>query len=647
MGNDAVNAKDLGCKLDGATDDTSALVAAANQASATGRPLYVPAGICVVDNAILPSGLTMFGDGIGLTVFRRKANATASPVLAFANGNAIWLSRFSIEGNKAQQSQDSANLLLTDCSNFHVRDLASSESRNWGILINGTTDSAITTKSDILRCHCSNNGLGIWITGRLSHLTVSENVVFNNDGGGIWVASFGAPASSVTDIVCNFNRVDNNGNQSGGQGLILWGQVASGLGAGFDPATGVGVLPIDRFECSGNDVSRSGSYGMMIQGKNGRVIGNKCYNNSNASWAGIDCTCERTVFAYNECNDNASLGIDAGGCYHCTFVGNVCRNNGATPGKGAGCGLNLGGARYCEASGNILENNGNASDGGSQISLLRYEESNNTNAFPWDAGSCRLLNNQMWVPSNCMGIHVGQDPWNLEIKGNCARNVNGSNAFVIESTSVIMEGNTDDGSFDSPNGVRVIHTNNNVVIIPPHVEKLALLPGNSAFVGDIYTDWTVAAYHKVYAIRIVDGGSGYTDPNNMPTVSIIGGGGSGATATAPTDHLDGIVAQCIVQNMGSAYTSAPSVQISPPPAGGKTARAVAFVSGLVSTQNPQIGGMTLSIQIKVRTAQNPMVFGSNAGLRLAGTQNGSFKSGDYLVLKGFGAYWVEMGRLIA
>lgn len=644
---DVINARDEGCKLDGATDDTAALVAAAVKAASSGKALYVPAGVCVVDDAALPSALTMIGDGVGLTIFRRKPNASPDLVLSFTGGSRIWLSNFSIDGNRAQQQRLGTNLRLTGCSDFHIRDVASHDS-GWGIMIIGTTDSPTTTKSDIIRCRCYANGLGIWIRETISCLTVSENVVYGNADGGLWFASFWSGAGAVTDIVCNFNRVDANGNGASGQGLILWGRVANGLGDGFNPATGVGIFPIDRFECIGNEVTRSGTYGLMIQGKNGRVIGNKCHDNANAKWAGMNCTCERTVFAYNECNDNAGLGIDAGGCYRCSFIDNVCRNNGTTVGKGPGCGLNLGGARYCDAVDNVLENNGNPTDGGAQISLLRYEMSDNTNAFPWDAGHCRLIGNQMWLPTNCRGIHVGQDPWFIEVRGNCARNVTGSNAFVIESTSVLMDGNRDDASFDGPSGVRKVITNNNVVVVPPHVDKFMLVNGNSEFVGDIYTDWTLASYHKVYAIRITDGGAGYTDPNEMPAVTITGGGGSGATATAPTDHVDGIVAQCIVHDMGSGYTSTPKVTIAPPPAGGRTATAEAYVSGArgSSTQNAQIGGMKLSIGIEVGGPQTPMVFGSNAGMRLAGTQHASFKAGDYLFLKGFGDRWVETSRLV-
>jgi Chaperone of endosialidase len=56
------------------------------------------------------------------------------------------------------------------------------------------------------------------------------------------------------------------------------------------------------------------------------------------------------------------------------------------------------------------------------------------------------------------------------------------------------------------------------------------------------------------------GGSGYT---NSPTVTVSGGGGSGATASASISG--GVVTAINPVNAGSGYTSAPTVTISPPP----------------------------------------------------------------------------------
>jgi parallel beta-helix repeat protein len=224
MGN-VVNARDAGCKLDGHTDDTVALVAAANQAASSGKPLYAPAGVCIVTSASLPSGLTMYGDGIGATTFRRRPAAAPGavvPVLSFTDGTAITLHDFSIDGNRAGQPNpdvaQSVNLQLAGCSKFFVHDI-SSQGSQWGMWVAGTKDVVASTQSSIVNCRCFDNGLGIWIFGTVAALTVSSNTVYNNNGG-IWFYSPNGADRSITDITCNSNRLDNNGQQ----GLILWGK---------------------------------------------------------------------------------------------------------------------------------------------------------------------------------------------------------------------------------------------------------------------------------------------------------------------------------------------------------------------------------------------------------------------------------------
>ena len=71
----------------------------------------------------------------------------------------------------------------------------------------------------------------------------------------------------------------------------------------------------------------------------------------------------------------------------------------------------------------------------------------------------------------------------------------------------------------------------------------------------------VLAYDFVVAANITDGGYGYT---NTPTVSIFGGGGSGAQAVAVVSN--GVVIAVNVLDAGSGYTNTPAILIAPPPA---------------------------------------------------------------------------------
>ncbi|MFC2974710.1 phage tail tube protein [Azotobacter bryophylli] len=72
-------------------------------------------------------------------------------------------------------------------------------------------------------------------------------------------------------------------------------------------------------------------------------------------------------------------------------------------------------------------------------------------------------------------------------------------------------------------------------------------------------------------MTVTDGGSGYT---TAPTVTISGGGGTGATAEATLSG--GVVTGIAITNPGSGYTSAPSVAIAGDGTGATATAAVAM-----------------------------------------------------------------------
>lgn len=78
----------------------------------------------------------------------------------------------------------------------------------------------------------------------------------------------------------------------------------------------------------------------------------------------------------------------------------------------------------------------------------------------------------------------------------------------------------------------------------------------------------------VKSILLTSTGSGYT---TAPTVSIVDGGGTGATATATI--TDGQVTDIEITNPGKGYTSGPRVVFSSPPTGGTKATATVSMTG--------------------------------------------------------------------
>lgn len=100
---------------------------------------------------------------------------------------------------------------------------------------------------------------------------------------------------------------------------------------------------------------------------------------------------------------------------------------------------------------------------------------------------------------------------------------------------------------------------NNVNFDGTGLFKFALVDGGTNISHQAAATATVTSGF-VTSISITDGGSGYTA---VPSVEIIGGGGSGALVTA--NMSGGVVTGIAVKNPGSGYLSTPDVVIAAPP----------------------------------------------------------------------------------
>lgn len=147
---------------------------------------------------------------------------------------------------------------------------------------------------------------------------------------------------------------------------------------------------------------------------------------------------------------------------------------------------------------------------------------------------------------------------------------NGGSGYVVAPT-VSFSG----GSGTGATGTAVL-TNGSVTSV------VVTNPGTGYVVGDnpqvVFTG--TAAAGTVTGAKVVNGGTGYT---SAPTVTITGGGGSGATATATL--LAGAVSSITITSGGSGYTSTPTAAITL--GGGSGATATVQVS-TVATATAQI-----------------------------------------------------------
>jgi hypothetical protein len=135
-----------------------------------------------------------------------------------------------------------------------------------------------------------------------------------------------------------------------------------------------------------------------------------------------------------------------------------------------------------------------------------------------------------------------------------------------------------------------------------------------------------AGVYSIQSIVLTNAGAGYTI---VPTISIVGGGGTGAIATCSIETSRSGITSFVVTNSGSGYVNSPIVSVSGSIGTGQTASGLAMVSvgqSITSIRivNPGVG-YTVAPTITIAPPPvlsgvgtyifNEEVFGSNSGTR--------------------------------
>jgi len=197
----------------------------------------------------------------------------------------------------------------------------------------------------------------------------------------------------------------------------------------------------------------------------------------------------------------------------------------------------------------------------------------------------------------------------------------GTNVVSIGSVGTIAVTNAGTGytsapsvSISAPNDVNGVQATAQVSLTGTTVSAISLTNAGSGYTGPVTVTLTggggsgataVASYISFATgtafVNIQSGGTGYTTPSTI-VVGITGGGGSGAAATAVV--AGNVIIQIVMTNLGTGYTSPPTIAITG--GGGSGAIATATV-----TTNANVDVATFSGRVWV--AQGRTVYYSAAG----------------------------------
>lgn len=543
---DVVNVKDFGAVGDGVTDDTAAIQNAINSV----KSIQFPEGTYCISNTLTINGVSKKLFSLSAKI-QRLPSSTASSILNIINNAEIEVEGIIFDGNKSLNSNPINCVSVNQCNyskfincQFINAKVGTGNTGNGLIFITNLSNSA---NQNVLSCSFVNNDSQAIQAFQVQNLLIDDNYVYAN-GNGIRIDNMDTTfQQKCRNVVISNNRCLSNS----GFGIMVGNYIENNIESLTPPQTiyGFGNLESSDITISANVCRYNGRYGIIAQGERLAVIGNICSNNSQSvPWAaGIGMSAAYSVVSNNVCLDNTGsgintggFGIDAGGSKYCVFSSNTITGHNYS-------GMNVGGTENCVVADNSLFSNNVG------IYVQKYEGDGTIFNFGIACNNLIITGNNITNTNTTQyGIKVVDGVENITIQNN---KLEGPDAFkyliLIAKSSTVC---------------------NNV--IPNYIDpEITVDVGGNMIVPDIfdfcYTDTTstvkVLGYQSMAVvgktgiawIDITNGGSGYT---SLPTVTISGGGGSGATAIASIKN--GAVTNVVMTNYGSGYTSQPTINFS-------------------------------------------------------------------------------------
>jgi hypothetical protein len=550
---DALTIEDFGAVGDGVTDDTAAFLAAV----AAGRPLRLASKTYVINGPIAftsPAFITILGVP-GQTTLRRLAQTggatwiTITAPVVHADG-IVFDANISLSGavNAIGIAASCVRSTFLRCAFINAKGAA-------GLLYNQSDP--VQARHSIVACEAYGNVRGIYCAAA-DGLIVSACHLHDNTVAGItvdYVDTTYVVKSRLAEIVGN--ECWNN---------LVGIQVGDYQTVNAVPAT-IANTTSDAVICLiGHNICHDNTeYGIAAQGYNLLVQGNIVYNNggTNLNNGGILVNMYSSAVIGNLVTNHLGFGIDAGAANFTQISANVVTNSRIA--------INAGGAQEARVIGNAIANattygiciyNNETTGGGAPIGVPSLDVS--------------IIDNTIDMPTGGTGVALLDCPQGVQVARNnfITPAANLSMCLLALTDSVLIEGNLLNGSpslhlYDPGTTSSGQFTGLYSFNYPDILDTVSIM-SCSAPIQSIRS--LNAANYGPYVtfLKLTAGGSGYTA---APIVTISGGGGSGATATAYITN--GVVIGYRMAALGSGYTSAPTAIISG--GGGSGATATAFI----------------------------------------------------------------------
>lgn len=524
--------------LVGAADNTTAIQNAINAGISLTTPVYIPNGVFKAANLTVTGTVKIFGEG---TLKRIDNTVGNNPVLSISNTGSVILDGFTVDGNKAVQTNGAHNIQFQTCFNCTVRNVTSINAKTAsgygsGILFIDCTDAANSTRSNIISCTASNCGeSGINIT-RCASMTVFK--CFCNGNTSYGIISTDTASTPVLGICKDSIFIENTCNNNN-VGIGVGGYVISGQNTS-SPVYGPDSCPSTNCIISNNEACNNLNYGFAVPVRYSTVCNNVSKNNTSA---GFNFPASYSILNNNACYNEGVYGIDAGGGSFNVISNNDIADIGLTSGV-TGIGINIGANLYTRVSDNVIR----FATAGSGITAPGID-GDGTTPFPLTGRNCTIENNLIFFAGvSGLAVFVYRNFDGAVVQNNICYGTTSINPYTF-MTPVVQSGNR-----VSLAGSCVIGVNAATTLVLPDGGDDFLVSGSTGIANITTSSQTVYA-GKVRDVVMSSQGSGYSKSNKPTVVWTVNVGGTAPVSTLEIDNGGRIIGMTF-SNAGLNITSA-------------------------------------------------------------------------------------------
>ncbi len=528
----AVAIEDFGAAGDGVTDDSAALLAAIASGHEVrfGPKTYIINGECNI------TGISVSLRGVaGMTILQRgsqiRTGLSSTPAWLNITASQFFADGIIFDANRNVTINGWGVVIQPGCTAANITRClfrnAMGTIYGWGLAINAN-DPAVT-EHHIHDCEFTANAVdGMWVAAS-DAVSVTMCRAHDNTRHGLYIDS------QDPQLILKIRKVHILGNNcwNNQSGIVVGNFNATntepGVYGNANPDILAGLV-------AHNNVHDNLNYGISISGRNILVTGNLCTNNSanGGAGAGILANTGYCAITNNMISGASPFGIDSGGAIFTNITGNYI--------NGASIGLNAGGSQNCVLRGNYIQDCTNIA-----INIENVESDGRGNNFGIACNQLSITDNWIYYQPGGQGIIVRDGAQNILIaQNNVVANAGADPqaSLLAFSDTLTIRNNMLNYATSWAANPQTIH-GANTLLYPDIVDSVAVSQ-SSGLISSIMSAQGNTYTGQICFAKLTNNGQNYTNAS-------VSFNGAGSGATGSVFLANGQVIGIAISNGGVGY----------------------------------------------------------------------------------------------